>query len=231
MLLWRTFVTFIVRMFTQLFRIALAISLVAVVAGCGEKVPLKAKKSTYEISYTGNLLMASPIQFQSSTPAGKSTLWIFSDGETSTEFAPVHKFYKVSHNGTEIIEDTATLIVDNDIYHPNQKTFLLKPAVPVIAATYTWKGGKFTMHGNCCPGLTDHLLNDTTFQVAIQDEYTLKTWGVKLPYLADSNYYSNERTATKYNATWVIYTPDTLFFRQASGDANGWAEVSYYHKY
>ncbi len=212
-------------------RVGLIAALVAGLTGCGEKVPLKAANSTYEISYSGDLVVGSPIQFQSSTPEKKKVLWLFSDGVTSTELAPVHTFYKVSHIGAQIAEDTVTLIVDNDIHHPNRKTFMLAPPVPHLTKNFPWKGGRFTMFGNCCPGLANHVLNDTTFAITKADSNTLRTWGAELPYLADSNYFSNERTATRYNAVWIKYTKDTLYFKQTSGDKDGWAEVSYYHKF
>lgn len=199
--------------------------------GCGEKVPLKAHNATYEITYSGELMIGSPIQFQSSAPAGKKLLWQFSDGETSIETAPIHRFYKVSYSGGEIIDDTATLIVDNDIHQPNRIFFRLAPNVPRLIANFNWKGGKFTMHGNCCPGMTNHSLNDTVFRVSMENDMTLKAWGLQLPYLPDSNYYSNFRSASRYNAAWLIYTADTLFFRHTSGNADGWAETSYYHKF
>lgn len=214
-----------------LLRLAISTALVAGLSGCGEKVPLKATNSTYDISYSGDLIVGNAIQFQSSTPEKKKVLWIFSDGVTSAEQSPLHTFYKVSHIGNQIVEDTVTLIVDNDIYHPNRKTFTLLPPVPFITKNFPWKGGKFKMYGSCCPGLTDHALNDTTFAIAKVDSNTVRTWGAELPYLADSNYFSNERTAGRYNAVWIRYTKDTLYFKETSGDKDGWAEVTYYHKF
>lgn len=214
-----------------LFRAALVAVLFAGLAGCGEKVPLKATSSTYEISWSGDLVVGSSIQFQSSAPDKKSLLWIFSDGVTTTETSPVHMFYKVSSIGSVQVEDTVTLIVDNDIYHPNRKIFKLLPPVPFIINNFSWKGGKFKMYGNCCPGLSDHALNDTNFVIAKVDSNTVRTWGAELPYLADSNYFSNERAAGRYNAVWLRYTKDTLYFMQTSGDKDGWAEVTYYHKF
>lgn len=214
-----------------LLRVALGAALFACLTGCGEKVPLKATNSSFEITYSGDLVVGSPIQFQSSTPEKRDVLWIFSDGTTSTEKLPQHTYYKVSHIGAQQVEDTVTLIVDNDIYHPNQKTFRLQPPVPHVVNNFPWKGGKFKMYGTCCPGLSDHALNDTTFAITRVDSNTIKVWGTELPYLADSNYFSNNRVAGRFNAVWVRYTRDTLYFKETSGDKDGWAEVTYYHKF
>jgi hypothetical protein len=218
-------------MFGTLLRVALGASLFACITGCGEKVPLKATNSSFEITYSGDLVVGSPIQFQSSTPEKRDVFWIFSDGTTSLEKAPLHTFYRVSHLGSQQVEDTVTLIVDNDIYHPNQKTFTLLPAVSRITRNFTWKGGRFVMHDSCCPGLTDHTLNDTIFAITRVDSFTVRAWGAELPYMADSNYFSNVRSAGRYNAIWVKYTKDTLYFRETSGDKKGWAENNYYYKF
>jgi hypothetical protein len=219
------------RRITSISLFALASSVMALASGCGEKVPLPATNSTYEISYSGNLALGDTIQFQSSTPAGKQVLWKFGDGESALEASPKHVYYSLAHNGNTIVEDTVILIVDNDIYKPNMKFFVLKPGVEKLAGNFSWKGGYFKMYGNCCPGLTDHGLNDTTFAISIVSETSIKTWGTVLPYLPDSNYYSNDRSsAGKYNGTWIRRTPDTLFFRQRAGSADGWAETTYFHK-
>jgi hypothetical protein len=208
-----------------------AFALVALVSGCGEKVPLPARKSTYDISISGDLYLGEPIQFSTNAPSGKRLLWKFGDGETSIETSPIHIYSTVPSNGSAILDDTVTLIVDNDIYQPNTSTFRLKPGIRLLLGTHVWKGGKFTMHGNCCPGYTNHVLADTIFNIAAVDEYTIGTWGNSLPYLADSNYYSNERVTGMYNNTWIKYTTDTIYFNQRSGSQAGWYEVSYYHKY
>jgi hypothetical protein len=108
---------------------------------------------------------------------------------------------------------------------------MLKPGIHWVVGNYTWKGGKFRLFGTCCPGMSNSPLADTVFAVTAWDENTVKAWGNNLRYLADSNYYSNERSTGLYNGTWVIYTRDTLFFRQRTGDANGWAETTYFHKF
>jgi len=208
-----------------------AASVTAFLQSCGEKVPLPQRKSTFDITYSGDLYLGDSIQFQTNAPAGKHLLWLFGDGESSIETSPKHAFLKPPFNGADIALDTVTLIVDHDIYQPNKIAILLKPGIKWVVGNYTWKGGKFRMHGTCCPGLSDHALADTVFPVTAWDEYTVKCWGNNLRYLADSNYYSNERSTGMYNGTWVIYTRDTLFFRQRTGDENGWAETTYYHKF
>jgi len=217
--------------FQTISRLACAILLVVAATGCGEKVPLEAKKSTFDISYSGNQFIGDTIRFQSSAPYGKKLTWKFGDGTTSTETSPQHVYYHVPYVGNTIVEDTVTMIVDNDIYQPNIKLLLLKPGIQKLVANFNWSGGRFTLHGNCCPALTDHVLNDTIFMISAVDEYTIGAWGSSLPYLPDSNYYSNERVTGRYNAVWVAYTPDTLFFKQRSGTKDGWAEITYFHKY
>ncbi len=214
-----------------IYRLVLAVWMINLLTGCGEKVPLPHAKTGYEISYSGNLVIGDTISFQSTAPAGSTFKWTFGDGVTSLEATPKHTYYRAQSSGALIIDDTVTLIVNNDIYYPNMKFLRLKPAVQRVKGTHTWKGGKFTLHGGCCPGLTNHALSDTTFVVTVTDSLTVKTWGTNLPFLADSNYFSNERNVGHFNATWLKYTKDTLFFRQRSGTDTGWAETTYYHKY
>jgi hypothetical protein len=202
-----------------------------IAAACGEKVPLKNPQSAYDITYSGNLYIGQRLKFQSNAPAGSTYLWKFGDGHVSTQVSPEYTYYSIAHNGTTIIDDTVTLIINNDIYRPNYKFFKLKPNVNDVAGNHVWKGGYFSVHGNCCPGLTDHSLADTSFVVSPIDEYAVGAWSGKLVYLADSNYYSNERSSTRYNATWLRYTKDTLFFMQRSGTVDGYAQTTYFHKY
>jgi hypothetical protein len=209
----------------------LTLGLLFLFASCGEKVPLDGHHPAYDISYSGNLILGEPIRFQSSAPAGSSLLWKFGDGTVSTQFSPTYSYYSIAHVGNTIVDDTVVLIVDNDIYHPNIKYFQLKPCVNKVAGNFFWQGGTFAIHGNCCPGLSDHSLPDTTFKVFPVDDYTVSTWSGKLNYLVDSNYYSNERSSSRYNATWLKYTKDTLYFMQRSGTDTGWAEIRYFHKY
>ncbi|MCF8449654.1 MAG: PKD domain-containing protein [Taibaiella sp.] len=217
--------------FQKIYRPVIFLCLLAILQSCGEKVPLPAKNSTYDISYTGNMEIGEKIIFQTDAPAGSQLLWLFSDGNSSTLANPEQVFYKLSYNGAAIADDTVTLIVNNDVYHRNVKTFRLRPNVGKLAGMRAWKGGNFSLHGNCCPGFTNHSLNDTLFGISVADSFTLKSWSAVMPYLADSNYYSNERSSGRYNATWLRYTRDTLFFRQRSGTADGWTEITYFHKF
>ncbi len=199
--------------------------------GCGEKVPLPHAKTDYNITYTGDLRIGEVIQFQTDAPSTSTFQWSFGDGQTSIEPSPKHIYYRPAAKGATIVEDTVTVIIDNDIYHPNKITLLLTPPVPKVTGTRTWKGGFFSLHANCCPGLNDHSLNDTLFNVINVNPSTVRSWGVNLPYLADSNYFSNERSVGRYNATYVQYTKDTIFFWQRSGTDTGWAEVRYHYKF
>jgi hypothetical protein len=217
--------------FQKIYRPVIFLCLLATLQSCGEKVPLPAIKSTYDISYSGNMEIGEKISFQASAPAGSQLLWLFSDGNNSTQVNPEQVFYKLSHNGAAIVDDTVILIVNNDVYHPNVKTFRLRPNVGRLAGVRTWRGGYFSLHGNCCPGITNRSLSDTLFGISVVDSFTLRSWSAVMPYLADSNYYSNERSSGRYNATWLRYTRDTIFFRQRSGSADGWTEITYFHKY
>lgn len=209
-------------------RSIVALSLILALASCGEKVPLDNDRSLYEISFTGKQEIGEPMKFQSSAPIGAELQWKFSDGSVYTVESPQHTFYSISRDGDVIVEDTVTLIVNNAIYIPNIKTFLLKPGVSKVAGMNTWTGGYLSVNGDCCPGLTSHVLNDTAFPVAAVDDYTVNTWGVDLPYLVDSNCYSTVKRAGWYNTTMVKYTKDTIYFVQRSGSEDGWIEVSYY---
>lgn len=215
----------------SIYRLVIAVCIINCLSGCGEKVPLKATRSDYIISTSGNLVIGDTIQFQSSAPAGTECLWKFGDGHVSIEENPRHVYYSVPSNGAAIVEDTVVFIVNNDIYHPNVKLIKLKPGVQKLNGNRLWKGGYFKLFGSCCPGYVNHPLNDTTFDISVADSFTIKTWDTKLPYLADSNYYSNERKANKYNATYIRYTRDTIYFKQRTGNDTAWAETTYFHKY
>ncbi len=205
-----------------------ALFLLVLLASCGEKGLIDPRQSIYEVSYTGNLEIGDPIKFQSSAPIGSELRWEFSDGSVYTIESPQHVFYSISSKDGAIVEDTVKLIVDNDIYEPNIRTFLLKPGVSKSAGLYSWTGGYFSVHGNCCPDLSDHVLNDTAFTITAVDDYTLNTWGADLPYLPDSNCYSTVKRVGWYNTTAVQYTKDTSFFIQRSGSSDGWVEVKYF---
>lgn len=203
-----------------------------VVTGC-QRYPVPKEQPYYDVSYSGEMTLGEPISFQSSAPANSTYLWIFGDGNVSTQASPKYTYYSLKHNGTEILDDTVTLVINNDIYRTNIKTFRLKPGVLKVAGGHVWKGGRFTMYKSCCAGLTNHTLNDTVFNVTVTDDTTVRTWDINLRYLADSNYYSNERRPNvgRFNSTTLIYTKDTLYFRQRTGTDTGWAETTYYHKY
>lgn len=206
-------------------------ALLALILAACEKHPVPKQQQLYEVSYSGELILGEPITFQSSAPSTSKFWWKFGDGNESIQQAPTHTYYTLKHNGTEILEDTVTLIVNGDIYRPNTKTFKLKPNVKKVAGTHVWLGGRITKHGNCCPGLVDHALNDTTFGSTIVDDYTVRSWGATLPYLADSNYFSNERTRGLYNAVFIKFTADTLYFKQRVGTDTGYAEMTWFHLY
>lgn len=199
-------------------------------ASC-QRYAVPQQQPLYEVTYSGELLLGEPITFQSTAPSNSTFLWLLGDGNESLQQAPTHTFYTLAHNGTEILDDTVTLIINNNIYRPNIKTFRLKPNVEKLKGTHVWKGGYFSLHGNCCAGMADHSLNDTLFGITVTDEYTVKTWGLNLPYLSDSNYYSNDRRASLYNSTRLRYTKDTIYFMQRIGTDTGYAEIRYYHKY
>ncbi|GAA4469934.1 hypothetical protein GCM10023093_30230 [Nemorincola caseinilytica] len=198
-----------------------------------EKYPVPKTQPYYDVTYSGEMILGEPVSFQSSAPANSTYQWIFGDGNISTQASPKYTYYTLKGTGTEIGDDTVTLIINNDIYHPNIKTFKLKPPVPKITGMRTWRGGRFTTYKNCCPGQTNQTLNDTLFNIAMEDENTVRTWNIRLPYLADSNYFSNERSngVGRFNSTTLIYTKDTIFFRQRTGTDTGWGETTYFHKF
>lgn len=204
--------------------------LALIIAACG-KHPVPKGQQLYEVSYSGEQILGEPMTFQSSAPSNSKFLWIFGDGNESIQQMPTHTYYKLRHDGTTIIEDTVTLIVNNDIYRTNIKSFKLKPNVKKVSGTHVWQGGYISKHGNCCAGLVDHALNDTTFGITIVDEYAVRAYATALPYLADSNYFSNERTRGLYNSIFVRFTKDTLFFKERVGTDTGYFEVRYFHKY
>jgi|GEM_PF-6458747 len=199
-------------------------------AGC-EKNDVPKQQPTYEISYSGEPELGEPLTFQSTAPAGATYLWEFNDGNFSSQQTPTYTYYTLRNNGADIADDTVTLIVNSDIYRPSYKIFRLKPGVSKVTGTRVWRWGKFITHGSCCPGASSHALNDTTFGVTKTDDYTVKVWGVNLKYLADSNYYSNERSAGWYNATTLIYRKDTMYFIQRTGLDTSWGETVYAHKF
>ena len=198
---------------------------------CGTGNNLDARPGAYNFSVTGNLYVGDTLRFQSTAPDNSIFIWTFGDGNSSVSAAPVYAYYKIAHDNLGIISDTVTLIVNNDIYHPVIKPITLKPPVPRISKTWNWAGGYFRKYGNCCPALSDHGLNDTTFSIAKVDDYIIKTWGLNLPFQADSNYFSTLKSTGKNNATYVKYTRDTLYFKQVTGDDSGGYIITYYHKF
>ena len=207
------------------------ISALLLLQGCSRGKNIDYGPDSWNFSISGDLYVGDTLKFQSTAPDNSLFQWTFGDGNSSTQAQPRHVFYSIPYNSGGIISDTVTLVVNNDIYHAVVKPINLKPAVPRISKNWSWTGGYFKKYGNCCPTITDHTLNDTTFAISKVDDYTINVWGVSLPFLADSNYFSNVKARPPYNATYVIYKPDTLFFLQSSGDSAGGVMVSYFHKF
>jgi hypothetical protein len=202
----------------------------SVMLGCGKGTTLPAGPGAFNFSVSGDLYMGDTLRFQSTAGDNSVFLWTFGDGHSSSQPAPYHVYYKLPHDQNDnIISDTVTLVVNNDIYHTVMKPLLIKPPVPALNKSWSWTGGYFKKHGTCCPSLSDHPLADTNFAITAVDDYTIRVWGVRLPFLADSNYFSNTKSATYLNATYIIYTPDTLYFQQNSGDTSGGFQVTYWH--
>jgi len=198
--------------------------------GCGRGTNLTPGITSWNFSVSGDLYVGDTLRFQSTAADNSIFKWTFGDGNSSTQASPAYVYYSIAHDlSGAIMPDTVTLVVNNDIYHSVVKTITLKPPVPRISQTWSWTGGYFTKYGNCCPTVSNHALNDTTFAITAVDDNTINVWGVNLPFLADSNYFSTIKSTMQYNATTVIYKPDTLFFSQASGDANGGAMITYFH--
>src|ERR1043165_2257975 len=101
------------------YRIALILSIIGFLAGCGEKVPLPHAPTEYKITYSGKQFIGDTIEFSSNAPAKGTYLWKFGDGVESIEEHPRHVYYSTLSNGAAIIADTVVLIVNNDIYNPN----------------------------------------------------------------------------------------------------------------
>lgn len=217
----------------KLNRHLLLVMIAAMLTGCGEKQNLDTPEPYYDISYTGEAQLGDTLYFTSTAPMNKSHEWDFGNGVTSVELEPRYVFYTMPHNGTTILDDTVTLIVNHAVYRPNIKVIRLRPGISKITGNWVWKGGKVMLYGNCCPGMTAGSLNDTTFAVTAIDTFTVRAGSANLTYLADSNYYSDERHANTghYNSTTLRYTPDTLYFTSRNGTDTGWVETTYYHKY
>jgi len=200
--------------------------------GCGTGTNLVATPNSWNFSISGDLYVGDTLKFQSTAGDNSIFLWTFGDGNSSTQAAPYFAYYSIAHDKYgSIINDTVTLVVNNDIYHSVVKTILLKPPVPRISQSWSWTGGYFKKFGTCCPTLSDHPLSDTNFAITRVDDYTINVWGENLPFLADSNYFSNIKATIPPNFTTVTFTRDTLFFRQSTGTDSGGVVITYYHKF
>lgn len=181
--------------------------------------------STSNVFYIGDTL-----KFQSTAPDNSVFQWTFGDGNSSTRPTPLYAFYSIPSDSLgNIIDDTVTLVVNNDVYHPVVKTIILKPPVPRISNVWNWTGGYFKKYGTCCPSLSDGPLHDTTFAITKIDDYTVNVFGANIHYRADSNFFSNSSSGLYHNATYLRYTKDTMFFQQNSGTDSGGYVITYYH--
>lgn len=123
-----------------------------------------------QITYTGNLLVASPITFHINPPAGSKVLWTFAYGDTSSEISPVHSFYYLNNS-------VSVSIMNNNDTQTLTKTITLKTGYEKLAGTHHWTGGMSYIYGPSLPVQ----LNDTTFDISESND-TLMVWGQKLYY-------------------------------------------------
>jgi hypothetical protein len=213
----------------------LSVSAMLMSQGCGTGNNLETRPTSWNFSISGDVdgsyYLGDTLKFQSTAADNSGFTWTFGDGNRSILAAPTYAYYAIAHDINGIIADTITLVVNNDIYHSVVKPITLKPPVPRIAKPWSWTGGYFKIIGNCCPSIIDHPLADTIFDITKIDDYTIGVWGLSMPYLVDSNYFSNIRSTDTNNATYVIYTRDTLFFKQRTGVDTGGYQVTYFHKF
>ena len=180
----------------------------------------------------GSYYVGDTLKFISTAGDNSIFSWTFGDGNSSLRPTPSFVYYSIAHDTLgNIVSDTVTLVVNNDVYHSVVKTITLKPPVPRICKTWTWTGGYFKKYGTCCPSISDQPLSDTTFAINKINDYTIDVLGTSLPFLADSNYFSNTKAAGFFDATYVIYTGDTLFYHQRTGTDSGGYDVTYFHKF
>jgi hypothetical protein len=171
--------------------------------GCTHKDAVTLAPLVFDFSYSGSMKIQDTILFVSNAPATATFLWKFGDGTTSTQSTPDHVY-------TIAMNDTVSLIVNNDSAHPILKPIKLTANTGRVVGSWHWTRDSF---GGLYP-------LDTTFPIEAVNDSAVRVWGEILPY----NQHNAHANTFQTFFTMLFRKNDTLFFV-----TNYWGTSVRYH--
>ncbi|XZF14441.1 PKD domain-containing protein [Chitinophagaceae bacterium MMS25-I14] len=171
-----------------------------------------------DFSWSGSTLIGDTLVFQCTLPG--NYVWIFGDGDSSTEAQPAHLYHKPGKYTVSLKFSSGTFL------QTVTKTVAITAGTARLAGTYKWSG---YFHSWVGASSTTYPLNDTVFSITALTDSTIGVWG---DYLRFYGYYPDDKYELFLLHDWPTYMleyhfdTDSVYFiyNPTTSLGSGWLE-------